>query len=637
VIPFGSQRGEGPDDLGPHLENERDNLEAEVMQIRGAVARDVRGAFAEWEAQAFALTKCTNYLYSLSINPDQRQGRWTKEMYFEYIERAENRLNLAGQPRVVVRHVKEDERGIPREHYHCVWSRIDAAQRKARPIAYDHDTLMMVTRAFARDHDLRLPAGYDKGLAVGRKSRNYQMTLYDRQQENLGGLPLEQHRAQVTAAWERRDTPQSFVRSLEDMGYILATGRKDYVLVDRYGHMKALPRLIDDKKVRVQNLRDFLGKEYPTDSLPTVDEARALASAHRVAKELFRKEEERAAREAVESQRRADLRRQQQPRRAAALQEAKTLSARQHSARREFSQAQKQNRMAFRQGYLQESRRIKTDRAAHRPQGLAAFIGRFTGVELITRKIHQYRDATRYRLFLAQKAELAERQQRDERAFDRRQELEQVKLQRRLRAIDLIEKRESRSLETTFVKERCIEDRERTGRAPPPPEPVQEPTLPQADVVRKEPGKAIDLKTAFGQAGAEPAPGYLDQFNKAAEKETDLTAAFRQACIEAAAEPAPDPADAFNRAAKEPIDLTAAFGEVSGSADGEGEASGDAVQNPAPEAEIKIQRRRKRDREPDAERPLRTRRRDGESDNEGTPSDDPTPRRRRNRDPDRGR
>jgi hypothetical protein len=32
----------------------------------------------------------------------------------------------------------------------------------------------------------------------------------------------------------------------------------------------------------------------------------------------------------------------------------------------------------FRAPYLQESRRIRLDRAAHRPQGLAAFIGRIT-------------------------------------------------------------------------------------------------------------------------------------------------------------------------------------------------------------------------------------------------------------------
>ena len=52
---------------------------------------------------------------------------------------------------------------------------------------------------------------------------------------------MAQHKAQVTAAWNRRDTPRAFVRSLEDMGYILATGDRPYVLVDRYGNMNAWP------------------------------------------------------------------------------------------------------------------------------------------------------------------------------------------------------------------------------------------------------------------------------------------------------------------------------------------------------------------------------------------------------------
>jgi hypothetical protein len=384
------------------------------------------------------------------------------------------------------------------------------------------------------------------------------------------------------------------------MGYILATGERPYVLVDRFGNMNALAKLIDDKAVRVKHLREFLGKDYPTDSLPTVDEARALAAAHRAAMELFRRGEERASREAVEKERREDLQRRQQPRRRDVEQEAKTLAARQRYAGQEFSQRQKQERMAFRQSYLQESRRVKLDRAAHRPTGLAAFIGRVTGVDLITKKIHQYRDAARYKLFLTQKEELAERQQRDAAALDRRQQLEALTMQRRLHALDLVEKRELRSLETTLLKERRIEDRERTGRTPSPPEPVLTPD--------ETPEKPIDVTAEFGKASAEPEPSHVDE---------------------------------FNRAAKEPIDLTVEFERVSGSGDGGGEASGDAAQDPAPEAEIKIERRRRRtkDRVPDAERPTRETRSDRDKDSDGPPSDDPGPTRgrRRDRDLDRGR
>lgn len=599
MIPFASQRGEGPD-LGTHVQNELDNLEVERMEVRGTVARDADGWMREIEAQAHNLTRCTNYLYSLSINPDERrQGRWTREMYFDYIERTEQRLGLTGQPRLIYRHVKKDERGIPREHYHAIWSRIDVERRRAIHMAYDHDTLMMVTREFARDHGLRLPEGYDKHKVVARKRREYQMTWHDKWQQDRGGLSIEKRKAQVTEAWERRDTARSFVRSLEAMGYTLATGRRDYVLVDMYGFQKSLPKIIDDKKVRIDEVRKFLGKDFPKDSLPGVDEALALAAAHRAAQALFRKEEDRAAREGKDKQRREELRRQQQPRRDAIGREGKSLADRQHQARQEFSARHKQARIAFRQGYLQESRRIRLDRAARRPTGLAAFIGRITGVELITKKLHQYRDATRYKLFLAQKKELADRQQRDAATFERRQELERAKIHGRLRALDQLEKRELRSLETKLLKERRIEDRERTGRAPPPPEPVPTPD--------KTPEKQIDVMAEFGKASAEPVPSHVDE---------------------------------FNRAAKEPIDLMAEFERASGSGDGKGDASGDAAQDPAPEAEIKIQRRRRtRDRTPDAERSTRKTRSDRDNDNDGPPSNDPAPTRgrRRDRDFDRGR
>jgi hypothetical protein len=504
MIPFGSQRGNGPDDLGPHVQNTLDNLEVELMEVRGSVARDVDGWMREVEVQAFALTKCTNYLYSLSINPDERgQGRWTREMYFDYIERTEQRLGLTGQPRVIVRHVKPNEQGIPREHYHAIWSRIDAEHHRAIHMFRDHETLMMVTREFARDHGLRLPEGYDKQKVVERKRREYQMTWHDKWQEDRGGLPLEARKAEITAAWERRDTARSFVRALEDMGYTLATGRRDYVLVDMHGFQKSLPKLIDDKKVRIQQVREFLGKDFPKDSLPSVEEALALAKVHRAARELFEKNEERAAREAREKQRRDELQRQQQPRRQALEGEAKALAEHQRQARQEFGARQWGERAALRQSYLQESLRIKIERAANKPKGLAGFLGRISGVELITKTIHRYRDSVRHREFLARKQELAERQKREAQEHLRAQELQKLTMQRRMKALELVEQRERKSLETKLLKDRRIEERERSGR-----QPHEKAREPHADLFNKAAEKPIDLTAEFEKAsGSESAGG----------------------------------------------------------------------------------------------------------------------------------
>jgi hypothetical protein len=153
---------------------------------------------------------------------------------------------------------------------------------------------------------------------------------------------------------------------------------------------------------------------------------------------------------------------------------------------------EKESWVALRQGYLQENKRIRPDRAAKRPKGLAAFFGRIPGVELITKKIKQYRDKSQYDAFVARKRELAERQGREISALSRQQELETLTTQRRLRALELVEQRELRLLENALLKERRIEERKRTT-----PEPAPEP---HADVFNEAVKKPIDLSAEFTRA-----------------------------------------------------------------------------------------------------------------------------------------
>src|SRR5277367_5518360 len=53
--------------------------------------------------------------------------------------------------------------------------------------------------------------------------------------------------------------------------------------------MNALPKLIDDRAVRTKDLRAFLERDFPPESLPSVDEAKALVAQHRQAIEDFKK------------------------------------------------------------------------------------------------------------------------------------------------------------------------------------------------------------------------------------------------------------------------------------------------------------------------------------------------------------
>ena len=125
-----SQRGGGRQ-LATHLLNGVDNERVELLALRGAVARDLHGAFAEWEAQSTA-TQCRKYLYSLSINPDPRQRPLSREEIGDFIGRIETRLGLEAQPRAVICHVTGG-----REHFHVAWSRIDVEKMKAVQLSHD--------------------------------------------------------------------------------------------------------------------------------------------------------------------------------------------------------------------------------------------------------------------------------------------------------------------------------------------------------------------------------------------------------------------------------------------------------------------------------------------------------------------
>src|SRR5207249_7425546 len=96
-------------------------------------------------------------LYSLSLNPDPRQGTLTRKQYLDFIERTEKKLGLGEHGRVVVFHVKHG-----REHCHVVWTRIDERKMKAVQLSHDHQSLRTVVRGFARDHGLSLPSSMQK-------------------------------------------------------------------------------------------------------------------------------------------------------------------------------------------------------------------------------------------------------------------------------------------------------------------------------------------------------------------------------------------------------------------------------------------------------------------------------------------
>jgi hypothetical protein len=269
MIPKGNQRAGGRQ-LATHLMNAYDNERVEIADVRGAIAQDLHGAFAEWRAEAGA-TRCRKYLYSLSLNPDPAQGPLTRDQYLDFIGRTEQKLGLADQPRAVVFHSK-----YGREHCHVVWSRIDTDKMKAVQISHDHQKLRSIARQFARDHGLRLPPGMEQDHGTERFAEHAKtVDLGEKQQEERTGVTKDELRREITGAWKESDTGRSFVNALEQRGFLLARGdRRAYVVVDLYGEIHSLSRYVQGAKTKDVKARL---KDYPLEKLPNATNAQAFA------------------------------------------------------------------------------------------------------------------------------------------------------------------------------------------------------------------------------------------------------------------------------------------------------------------------------------------------------------------------
>src|SRR5262245_54520986 len=269
MVPKGSQRG-GGQQLATHLLNEFDNDRVELADVRGAIAKDLHGVFAEWRAISRA-TQCRKYLYSLSLNPDPKQKLLTRAQYLDFIDRTEKQLGLNDQGRIVIFHVKHG-----REHCHVVWSRIDPRTMKAVQLSYDHQSLRTVARAFARAHGLRLPLSMQKDRGAERyKDRQKRENLFEQQQEERSGIAKAERVAALTQAWRESKTGKELIAALEKRGYLLARGdSRGYVVVDRAGEIHSLAR--DIEGARTKDVRARLAG-FPVEKLPDAHKAQKFA------------------------------------------------------------------------------------------------------------------------------------------------------------------------------------------------------------------------------------------------------------------------------------------------------------------------------------------------------------------------
>ena len=257
MILKGNQRASSRQ-MALHLLNTGQNEHVTVHEVSGFMADDVLGALNE----AYALskgTKCTQFMYALSLNPPQEESV-PKEVFENALSRIEKKLGLEGQPRVVVFHEKEGRR-----HCHTVWSRIDEQSMTAINISHPKLKLNDIAKSLYLEHGWKLPEGFKDRSK--KNPLNY--TRAEWQQALRIGRKPDAIKREIQECWALSDNRKSFEHAMQDIGYYLAKGRRGFVALDVHGEIYSLPRQLGMKK------KDLEARLGSLKNLATVDEVQA--------------------------------------------------------------------------------------------------------------------------------------------------------------------------------------------------------------------------------------------------------------------------------------------------------------------------------------------------------------------------
>lgn len=258
--------------LAAHLQNAADNETVDVVEVSGAVATDIDGALAEFDAIA-AGTRASESVYAAFINPPVPL---TRSQFLRAITHLEKALGLSGQPRIVLFHVKKG-----REHCHIVWSRIDAKLMRAIHLSHDRQKLRRCAQELAAEFGFELPAGLAQDRGSERFNDPPRPTKAEKAQEASSGLSRDERRAIITDCYRKSDSPEAFVHALEAAGFMLARGdKRALVVVDIAGEIHSLARQIDS--VRTSDLKKKL-EGLNLSLLPPAERAKLLMQQRSVA------------------------------------------------------------------------------------------------------------------------------------------------------------------------------------------------------------------------------------------------------------------------------------------------------------------------------------------------------------------
>lgn len=280
VINGGSRAG--PDQLATHLLRTDTNERVTILELNSPI-EDLRETFRDWQVLSTG-TRGTKGLYHANIDPAM-DYTMTRDQWTRAVDVLEEKLGLEGHPRAIVMHEKNG-----REHIHVVWQRTDVERMRLASDSYNYvaheEASYQLETEFGHEHVPGKHAKRDRELQP--EFPRAEFTHAEWQQMERTGEDRRARREHIRELYEASDTAQGFKAALEDDGYLLAKGdRRDFVLVDEYGHILSLSRELPG--VPAKERREFLVELDPS-SLPSVGDAKSVQAERAQARETARTE-----------------------------------------------------------------------------------------------------------------------------------------------------------------------------------------------------------------------------------------------------------------------------------------------------------------------------------------------------------
>ncbi|MCM8597589.1 MAG: relaxase/mobilization nuclease domain-containing protein [Candidatus Accumulibacter sp.] len=266
MIARGQIHSSGPK-LAAYLTTGKEGERAELVELRGVLAEDIRGAFADLQHIA-ALTKAEKPFFHAHIRlPDDE--RLTREQWLIVADRMEKALGFEGQARAIAFH-RSDTHG---DHLHVAWNRIDLDTLKAIDPGLFALKMRDEARKLEAEFGLRQLSNEPRPDRLTKAAKQGEFEQAKRLDTDLDAL-----RNGIRQAWNGSDNGPSLAAALEQQGMILARGdRRDFVVIDAAGGEHALGKRVCG--VTAGEVKQRLGGEDFKRGLPSVAEARATQRA----------------------------------------------------------------------------------------------------------------------------------------------------------------------------------------------------------------------------------------------------------------------------------------------------------------------------------------------------------------------